>query len=104
MSLSTARIVGICAIAIFTACADFQAPEKCDDLANAICANVEDTCIPLMSAESCLSEFKELYDCSNAFDVSDSYEDCMDEVASSDECLPDSELPSSCHGTILFQE
>ena len=89
-------------------CADPDAPQKCEDLVSAFCRNVEQSC-PLydISQEECEgASLGAVAECDRAVAVSDTYDDCLDDIGASDGCLlnDNAELPESCEDAVLSLE
>jgi len=81
-----------------------HAPEQCEALIEALCANAAEFCVPPLDLETCLGLFEKKSDCEDADAVSGNYEFCMDEIGTSEECLLlDVGLPLTCKGVILFE-
>jgi hypothetical protein len=82
-------------VLLLWACANWRAPELCDDLAGAICAG----CSESLSEDECLAELDAQMPCEDAVDVSADYDECLTALDSST-CLLFDELPASCQGAI----
>ena len=82
-------------------CPDVElAVERCEDIQDQYCERVE-ACDLLLSKEDCLSEVRQDLDCGDAFDTTDDYDRCIDEIQQST-CGSLDDLPASCHGVILL--
>jgi hypothetical protein len=97
-------VVVLPALLLVTACGDPSAPEKCGAFVDAVCANRRDNCYPAAKMADCRAEFEKTWDCQTAFDVSDTYDDCIALIEASTDCLvEDSDLPGSCEGAVTWQ-
>lgn len=79
------------------------APEQCEALLEAVCANAAAFCVPPVEPAECLRLFEKKSDCEDADRVSGNYRFCMDEIEASEECLLEAGLPHTCKGVILFE-
>ena len=94
------------ALLLFTvACGASEAPERCQDLVEALCANTEETCMPPMAADDCLDTVEDdVFNCEDAAGVSKDYEACLEVVETSETCLLEEALPEVCERVILYLE
>ena len=79
------------------------APEQCEALLEAICANAAAFCVPPPDLAECLRMFEKKSDCEEADRVSGNYRFCMDDVETSEACLLEVGLPQTCKGVILSE-
>ena len=79
-------------------CANWHAPELCDDLVAEICSGCSET----LSESECVSEIHDQMPCEDAVDVSADYDECLAALDSST-CLLFDELPASCQGAIRIR-
>jgi len=79
-------------------CANWHAPELCDDLVSEICSGCSET----LSEEDCLSQLDEQMPCEDAVDVSADYDECL-AALDSGTCLVFDELPESCRAAIRIR-
>lgn len=95
-------LFALSAITALSACADLDAPEKCDDLVDSICANTEDECTPAVAYDTCIETLADAgMDCDTVVAVEDSYESCLEQVRESEECMVLDGLPDDCEGVLL---
>ena len=94
------------ALMLFTVgCGAGDAPEKCQDLVEALCANTEEACMPPMAVDDCLDIVEEdVFNCEQAAGVSKDYEACLEVVEFSEDCLIAEALPEVCEGVVLYLE
>ncbi len=88
---------------LLTGCADPKAPEKCEVLLDAICANAADACSTTMTQDECLETVDASFSCDDAIKTSETYDACLELLDEADTCILD-DLPADCETAVYALE
>jgi len=83
---------------------DPDAQQKCEDLVDSLCLGASQNCFPTILFEVCVEEFNESFGCEATFGVSDSYDECLELLDTTESCWVDVELPDACNGVLVYVE
>ncbi|GEM_PF-4976298 len=86
------------------ACADPDAPLRCEELVTALCANTAEHCLLAPSAERCEDEVYATMSCEDAVQVSSDFDTCLSIIEESEECIVLDDLPAECEDAVLAVE
>lgn len=88
---------------LLAGCANWRAPELCQELVDEMCANVETACTPSIDADECVEQLALEFPCEKAIDVTRTFEECLARVRESDGCVLD-DVPAECDAGVIFRE